>query len=199
MAALALVAVALYGSCIRVLLDLAGRGFHKLGENALRDMVRHPSTSFGNLGEIIRYTQDNVASLDDISARFAEVTAAELPRIDRRLAFINVLVATAPLLGLLGTVLGMLVTFSAIAAGGTRMVDAMARGISEALITTEMGLLVALPGMALAYISRRRRNEYAGILATLESVSLRKYRKQFGGMTGHFQKSEDRTAEAVAQ
>jgi biopolymer transport protein ExbB/TolQ len=92
-----------------------------------------------------------------------------------------VLVSAAPLMGLLGTVLGMLTTFEGIAAGGGRMVDGIARGISEALITTEMGLLIALPGLVLSYWVRRKRNDYVAFLARLESLTLQHHRRRFEG------------------
>jgi biopolymer transport protein ExbB len=196
---IALVALGLYSGAIRVLSELSRRGFRKLSEPVLQQMVDRPETAAGNLGEIVRYTQEEVTSLDEIANRFSEVTAAEIPHIDRRVTWINVLVAAAPLLGLLGTVLGMLVTFNAIAAGGSSMVDAMAGGISEALITTEMGLLVALPGMILVYLVRRRRNEYAGVLATLESMTLRKHRQNFHGMTGYYVRAPGSRAYPASQ
>ncbi len=70
--------------------------------------------------------------------------------LDRRLALIGVLAAIAPLLGLLGTVLGMIETFDVIAMFGTGNARAMAGGISVALITTQTGLLVAIPGLLMS-------------------------------------------------
>ncbi|MBI9089678.1 MAG: MotA/TolQ/ExbB proton channel family protein [Desulfobacterium sp.] len=67
--------------------------------------------------------------------------------LDRHLAFIGVLAAVAPLLGLLGTVTGMMATFDIISTFGTGNARAMAGGISEALVTTQTGLLVAIPGL----------------------------------------------------
>jgi len=67
--------------------------------------------------------------------------------MDRHLAIIGVLAAMAPLLGLLGTVTGMMATFDVISMFGTGNARAMAGGISEALVTTETGLLVAIPGL----------------------------------------------------
>jgi biopolymer transport protein ExbB len=64
-----------------------------------------------------------------------------------RLPIINALAAVAPLLGLLGTVLGMIETFQVISVFGTSNARAMASGISVALITTETGLLIAIPGL----------------------------------------------------
>jgi biopolymer transport protein ExbB len=69
---------------------------------------------------------------------------------------ILVLAAVAPLLGLLGTVAGMIKTFDVIAFFGTGNARAMAGGISEALITTQTGLIVAVPGLILGnFLSRR--------------------------------------------
>ena len=70
--------------------------------------------------------------------------------LDARLAAIAVLAAVAPLLGLLGTVLGMIETFEVISVFGTGNSRAMASGISIALITTQTGLLVAIPGMLMS-------------------------------------------------
>lgn len=189
---LAIVAIGLYAGGFNLLAYLKRRRFTPASESQLREWVAHPDRADGEVGEIIRYTQDGVRSLNDISKRFEEITAAKIPEVDRRLVFLNVLVAAAPLLGLLGTVMGMLVTFKAIAQGGGKTVDAMAGGISQALITTEMGLLIALPGMFIAYLIRRRRNEYVGFLASLESVSLRHFRRQFHfrGMTRVFTRSD---------
>jgi biopolymer transport protein ExbB len=76
----------------------------------------------------------------------------EQPILGRFLAMIGVLVSVAPLLGLLGTVLGMIETFQVISVFGTGNANAMASGISIALITTEAGLLVAVPGLLLSGI-----------------------------------------------
>ena len=76
--------------------------------------------------------------------------------LDRHLAIIGVLAAIAPLLGLLGTVLGMITTFDVIAVYGTGNAKAMAGGISSALITTQTGLLVAIPGMYMKNFLVRR-------------------------------------------
>ncbi len=189
---LAIVAIGLYAGGFNLLAYLKRRRFTPSSEAQMREWVAHPEQADGEVGEIIRYTQDGVRSLNDVSKRFEEVISAKIPEVDRRLVFLNVLVAAAPLLGLLGTVMGMLVTFKAIAQGGGKTVDAMADGISQALITTEMGLLIALPGMFLAYLIRRRRNEYVGFLASLESISLRHFRRQFHfqGMTRVFTRSD---------
>ncbi len=78
------------------------------------------------------------------------------PRIKQSLTVIAALAAVAPLFGLLGTVTGMMTTFDVIAVFGTGNAKAMAGGISEALITTQSGLLVAIPGLFMSgFLSRR--------------------------------------------
>jgi len=80
------------------------------------------------------------------------------PRLREHLQLIAVLAAVAPLLGLLGTVLGMIETFEVIALFGTGNAKAMAGGISVALVTTQAGLLVAVPGLLVsAALARRAR------------------------------------------
>jgi biopolymer transport protein ExbB len=76
--------------------------------------------------------------------------------LDSYLAVIQVLAGIAPLLGLLGTVTGMITTFNIIAGFGTGNARAMAGGISEALITTQSGLLVAIPGLYMSSFLKRR-------------------------------------------
>ncbi|MBU0484676.1 MAG: MotA/TolQ/ExbB proton channel family protein [Proteobacteria bacterium] len=82
----------------------------------------------------------------------------------RNLSTINILAAIAPLLGLLGTVVGMVATFDVISAFGTGNANAMAGGISTALITTQSGLLVAVPGLFMgAFLSRTAQGIAAGL------------------------------------
>jgi len=84
-------------------------------------------------------------SLDrEILAQGCESLDREL---EQRLEAITVLVVVAPLLGLLGTVLGMVQTFNVLANFGTGNARALAGGVSVALITTQTGLLIALPGL----------------------------------------------------
>jgi biopolymer transport protein ExbB len=86
----------------------------------------------------------------DLDRAVLRVSARRLRgEIERYLAIITMLVAIAPLLGLLGTVLGMTETFQVIAIFGTGNTRALASGVSVALITTQTGLLIAVPGLFL--------------------------------------------------
>jgi len=79
----------------------------------------------------------------------------EKKSLRKNLSTIKILAAIAPLLGLLGTVVGMVATFDVISVFGTGNAKAMAGGISTALITTQSGLLVAVPGLFMgSYLSR---------------------------------------------
>ncbi|MCA1772551.1 MAG: MotA/TolQ/ExbB proton channel family protein [Halomonas sp.] len=80
-----------------------------------------------------------------LEARLDEVVLAELPRLERGQPIVKLLAAIAPLLGLLGTVTGMIVTFQAITVFGTGDPQLMAGGISQALVTTVLGLITAVP------------------------------------------------------
>jgi biopolymer transport protein ExbB/TolQ len=81
---------------------------------------------------------------------------AQQPRLERLLAPLAVFASTAPLLGLLGTVTGMIRTFRLITLYGTGNAQLLSDGISEALITTETGLAIAIPALLMhAYLSRR--------------------------------------------
>ncbi|WP_321494030.1 MotA/TolQ/ExbB proton channel family protein [uncultured Desulfobacter sp.] len=81
---------------------------------------------------------------------------AMIPGFERHLAAIAVFAAVAPLFGLLGTVTGMITTFDVITLFGTGNAKAMAGGISEALVTTQSGLVVSIPGFFMSALLFRR-------------------------------------------
>lgn len=80
------------------------------------------------------------------NADFEELNQSLFDPLDRRIKFAFVLISAAPLLGLLGTVTGMLLTFSGLSrAAANAPVDVISRGVSEALITTQTGLIIGVP------------------------------------------------------
>lgn len=85
-----------------------------------------------------------------------EATMAEVPRLERFLPLLSVGASVSPLLGLLGTVTGMIHTFTLIGIFGTGDPRLLSAGISEALITTQAGLVVAIPLLLLHAFLRRR-------------------------------------------
>jgi biopolymer transport protein ExbB len=90
-----------------------------------------------------------------------------LPRLERFLAGLSACVAVAPLLGLLGTVTGMIYTFNVITVYGTGDPRLLSGGISEALITTEVGLAIAIPGMLAHHLLLGRVDRTVSAIETL--------------------------------
>lgn len=94
------------------------------------------------------------AALDSEAERLGE---AEMAALRTRLSLLEVIAMTAPLLGLLGTVLGMIESFQALElAGGSANAAALAGGIWQALLTTAAGLIVAIPAAAAAHLLTAR-------------------------------------------
>jgi len=112
-------------------------------------IIGHTLKYMGNTREIIENA-------------FQEGLLKELPMLERFLPTLGVLAAVAPLLGLLGTVTGMINTFQIITQYGTGDPRMMSGGISEALVTTQLGLAVAVPIMLLHHLLERRVDKILG-------------------------------------
>ncbi|MDO8825260.1 MotA/TolQ/ExbB proton channel family protein [Methylophaga sp.] len=98
------------------------------------------------LGRILSVYSDKIAQdVETLSLKLDEAILRETPSIERGLVTLAILAAVAPMLGLLGTVSGMIETFQAITLFGTGDPKLMSGGISQALVTTELGLAVAIP------------------------------------------------------
>lgn len=90
-------------------------------------------------------------------------------KLERMLPFVAISAASAPLLGLLGTVTGIINTFTMITVSGSGDVKSLSGGISEALITTEYGLIVAIPSLLIhAFLSRKAR----GVVGRMETAAI---------------------------
>jgi biopolymer transport protein ExbB len=198
MGAMVLLSLVIYASAARLLQMAYHRGLTRATDVVLRNWVAQPRSAPASVRELVRYTQDEVHSLKDIEGRFREVEAIQVTDLDRRISFLNVLVISAPLFGLLGTVLGMLLTFKAIGIGGSSAAESIAKGISEALVATQTGMMVAIPGLIMASVARRWRNEYVAFLARLESLTLRHFRPEFPGMTRVLVRQGSKGVEAVS-
>lgn len=168
---IAITAAVMFGVGASVWLRLLGKGFRSVPEKVWRLWIVHPNHREGRIGELLDVVTD-VPSIDASVAAFAGLRKEELAPFARDLKVMKVCIAVGPLLGLLGTVTGMLATFGALAtgSGGDQTMEAIAKGISEALITTETGLVVALPGLFLHYQLSRQRDRYEAFLAHLETV-----------------------------
>jgi biopolymer transport protein ExbB len=126
------------------------------------------------LGRVLKSVEGIAIDEEELlQLKLDEAVLAEMPALERGNGVIKLLAATAPLLGLLGTVTGMILTFQAISLFGTGDPKLMAGGISQALVTTVLGLVVAIPLLfshsVIAYLSRsmiqRLDEQCAGALA----------------------------------
>lgn len=98
------------------------------------------------LGRVLKVAEDNPGiDGESLELKLEEAVLKERPPIEAYLGFIKIVSMVAPLLGLLGTVTGMIQTFQAITVYGAGDPTAMAGGISGALVTTVLGLIVAIP------------------------------------------------------
>ena len=104
-----------------------------------------PSTE-NPLGRVLAVAGDNASTdTETLELKLNEAVLKEIPALENSLTLLKIIAAVAPLLGLLGTVTGMIITFQAITIFGAGDPKTMASGISSALITTVLGLIVAIP------------------------------------------------------
>ena len=107
--------------------------------------VDNPSSN-NPLGRVLlAYHENKNIDVESLELKMGEAVLREVPKLSRLNTLIKVISVVAPLLGLLGTVIGMIVTFQSITLFGTGDPKLMAGGISQALITTMLGLCVAIP------------------------------------------------------
>lgn len=175
---LALNALLLYGKAAELRFILVRKGFQDRrwqrvsmpAESALEREARDAGVARQYLASRGVFLDED-ADIEAMQAAFDELRAAELAPVDRNLKFIKVAMSAAPLWGLLGTVTGMLATFDGLArgGGGDKTMDMVAGGISEALVTTQTGLMVALPGLFFYHYLSRRRGAFEAFLSHLES------------------------------
>lgn len=102
------------------------------------------------LGRVLAVHEENPSmDTETLELKLNEAVLKEIPSIENSLTLLKIIAAVAPLLGLLGTVTGMILTFQAITIFGAGDPKAMAGGISSALVTTVLGLIVAIPTLLL--------------------------------------------------
>jgi biopolymer transport protein ExbB len=98
------------------------------------------------LGRLLISANESVGDRPEVvELRISEAVLREIPRLERFQAFLRLAVAAGPLLGLIGTVIGMIITFDSITASGSSDPKLMAEGIGQAMIATVLGLGIAIP------------------------------------------------------
>lgn len=140
---------------------------------AQRKHILQPSAD-NPLGRVLLvYTRQPDLEPETLELKLDDAVLREIPALETRLVWLKILAAVAPLLGLLGTVTGMILTFQQITLFGTGDPKLMAGGISQALMTTVLGLVVAIPMVLLhAMLNSRSKaliqvleEESAGLIA----------------------------------
>lgn len=173
MVALALNGLVMFGMGMMMFSKLAARGGFVSPDLAWRKYREDPA----RVGRALRQVLADAAAcstLEEVEHYFDGLRNAEVHPFERDLRVMKATVSAAPLLGLLGTVTGMLSTFRALAigGGGTKTMDLVAGGVSEALVTTETGLVLALSGLIFQFILTRKHERYGEVIAHLETLSM---------------------------
>ena len=166
------------GYIILYILGLGGLGlfvwrlYSLIGIRSLVDSQLAASTlSTDNpLGRVLKVAEDNPkADTETIELKMAEQILNERPPIEKLNWLIKLISIVAPLMGLFGTIIGMIITFQMITLFGTGDPKTMAEGISIALVTTWLGLAVAIP---MTFMSAIVSNFSKGILETIEEQAI---------------------------
>jgi len=168
------VACILYAFCFAALAYVNHGNLNDKDVDKWQEWIEHPEKAKGRIGEALVYALHGPKlSIKTGGRRFDEIRLNLVSSIDRRLMVINTLVAAAPLAGLLGTVTGMLAMFAGLSQGtGPAGMQRVADGMQQALITTQTGLTIALPGLFLGLIIKSKRDAIAATLTRLESLIL---------------------------
>ncbi len=137
------------------------------------------------LGRVLKVYHDNRnVDTETLELKLGEAIIRETPKLQRFILFIKIISVVAPLMGLLGTVTGMIQTFQAITLYGTGDPTMMAGGISQALVTTVLGLTVAIPTVLLHTIVNGRSKRIIHVLqeqsAGIVAEHSEKYNKKGG-------------------
>ena len=156
-----------------------------VGRGVARQQKSTEASLKNPLGRILSVYSDTLAQdVETLSLKLDEAILREIPKIERGLVTLAILAAISPMLGLLGTVSGMIETFQSITLFGTGDPKLMSGGISQALVTTELGLAVAIPILLIHSALSSKSNRLVQILDE-ESAALiaRNAEKQNGSIS----------------
>jgi len=127
---------------------------------------------------VINYCLKKIKEGVDLRSAFREAYKKEISIFRREIIILEALTSTAPLLGLLGTVLGMIETFTAVSGESAYPQEVISQGIAKALITTQFGLVVALGGViCISFLRRKIRELEVKFLSIYTHLSLALRRK----------------------
>ena len=136
------------------------------------------------LGRVLSvYDENRNVDTETLELKMSEAIFKETPALNRALLFIKIISVVAPLMGLLGTVTGMINTFQAITLYGTGDPKLMAGGISQALVTTVLGLTVAIPMVLLHTLVSGRSKRIVQVLQEQSAGIIAKHAEKHGATT----------------
>ncbi len=164
------------------------RGEHNL---ALRDLQQQPSPVARVLESAVSFGANPAMSSGDVEAEVSRVGSAQIRSLESWLRGLSSIAHLSPLLGLLGTVTGMIVAFMNLEQAGSRVDPSiLSGGIWEALLTTAFGLTVAIPAMAAFYYLE---GEVDHVRAAMKDASIQVLRHF--GRTPHIDSRDDERIE----
>lgn len=138
-----------------------------------------PHERKGTVGDMVNYITGGHTP-QDTDRLVAEVRASEIAPFERELRVMGIAASAAPLIGLLGTVTGILTLFAALAhgSGGEETMKLIAKGVSEALIATQTGLVIALPGLIFHHFLQRRHERFKAMLERMHTICIQEQIKK---------------------
>ena len=147
---------------------------------AMRKQLKSEQIIKGNpIGEMLGAYQDHRGdNIEDLESKLDEIILRNVPKLEKGISLIKLIASVAPLLGLLGTVVGMIATFQAITLFGTGDPKLMAGGISEALVTTMQGLVVAVPMLFLYTIVQTQSRRLIQVLEEQSAGFVARYQER---------------------
>jgi biopolymer transport protein ExbB len=150
--------------------------------NKVRQQLKRDTASTDNpLGRVLAaYESNRNADTETIELKLSEAALKEMPGLTKGLLFIKVISVVAPLMGLLGTVTGMIKTFQVITLYGAGDPKMMAGGISQALVTTVLGLVVAIPMVLLHTIVSGQSRKIVNILQSQSAGLIAQHSEKSG-------------------
>ncbi len=157
-------------------LGFAGRRANQVASGSKQ--IDHPITEIRKIAS----DPDYLADVDAMSAKLDEIVASAAQHLRRGLATLAIFAAVSPLLGLLGTVTGMIETFQVITLFGAGDPRLMSGGISQALVTTQLGLAVAIPLLLLHSFLQGKANS---LIAELDETAADEFAKNRSEEAGH--------------
>ncbi|KHA55553.1 biopolymer transporter ExbB [Aeromonas hydrophila] len=147
---------------------------------SMRKQLKSDQIIKGNpIGEMLgAYQSHRGDNIEDLESKLDEIILRNVPKFEKGISIIKLIASVAPLLGLLGTVVGMIATFQAITLFGTGDPKLMAGGISEALVTTMQGLVVAVPMLFLYTIVQTQSRRLIQVLEEQSAGFVARYQER---------------------